>query len=80
MLRATIREVIGEGVRLVDSAATTAQATQALLQARRLLAPAAPTGRRVQLLATDGAERFARVGARFLGRHIAPAEVELVDL
>lgn len=80
MLRATIRAVIGEGVRLVDSAATTAEATQTLLQAQGLLAPAPPTGTRVQLLATDGAERFALVGTRFLGRPIAPAEVELVDL
>ncbi|HTT03979.1 MAG TPA: glutamate racemase [Steroidobacteraceae bacterium] len=80
MLRATIREVIGEHVCLVDSAATTAEATQGLLQAQGLLAPAAPTGARVQLLATDGVERFALVGTRFLGRPIAPAEVELVDL
>lgn len=80
MLRAAIRAVIADSVRLVDSAATTAQATQALLQAQGLLAPAAPAGARVQLLATDGSERFAAVGSRFLGRQIAPAEVELVDL
>jgi glutamate racemase len=32
------------------------------------------------LLATDGAERFARVGGTFLGCSIAPADVEIVDL
>ncbi len=51
-----------------------------LPQQQGLLAPAAAGGTSVQLLATDGAERFALVGTRFLGRHIAPAEVELVDL
>jgi hypothetical protein len=34
----------------------------------------------VRLLATDGRERFARVGSRFLKRSISPDEVELVDL
>ena len=33
----------------------------------------------VTLLATDGPERFARVGAVFLGRPLAPADVEIVD-
>ena len=82
MLRAAIREVVGEGVSLVDSALTTAEATQAALQAQGLMMPSAstPPSARVQLLATDGAERFAAVGTRFLGRQIAPAEVELVDL
>jgi len=35
---------------------------------------------RITWLATDGAERFAQVGSRFLGRPIEPHEVELVDL
>ena len=92
MLRGAIREVMGESVRLVDSAATTAEATQVLLQAQGLLRPAsadsvaarsaacASDAARLRLLATDGAERFAAVGSRFLGRGIAPSEVELVDL
>jgi hypothetical protein len=32
------------------------------------------------LLATDGAERFARVGARFLGEEIEAGDIEIVDL
>jgi len=32
------------------------------------------------LLATDGAARFARVGARFFGESIDAADVELIDL
>ena len=34
----------------------------------------------VEFFATDSPERFARVGAVFLGRAIDPASVELVDL
>jgi glutamate racemase len=34
----------------------------------------------VRFLATDGRERFALIGSRFLERHIAADEVELVDL
>ena len=36
-------------------------------------------GGTVRLLATDGAERFARIGATFLGRTIKTADVEIVD-
>jgi hypothetical protein len=32
------------------------------------------------LLATDSPERFARVGARFLGSSIAERQVEIIDL
>jgi glutamate racemase len=38
------------------------------------------TAGRVSLLATDGPERFARVGSVFLGEAFAPADVEIVDL
>jgi glutamate racemase len=34
----------------------------------------------VRFLATDSPERFARVGAAFLGAPIDPAQVELIDL
>jgi glutamate racemase len=34
----------------------------------------------VSLLATDGPERFARVGSRFLGESVSASDVELVDL
>ena len=37
-------------------------------------------GPAVTLLATDGPERFARVGARFLGLPLEPGMVSLVDL
>ena len=76
----TLARVLGPGIAIVDSAATTAGSLAEVLEARGLCrAPGAGHGR-VTLLATDGAERFARVGAVFLGRPLAPADVEIVDL
>jgi glutamate racemase len=83
VLRAVIREVIGEQVSIVDSAATTASAARALLGGRGLLRTDGAvhgTLRPLCFLATDGAARFAAIGGRFLGREIRAQEVELVDL
>jgi glutamate racemase len=78
-LKEVIAKVAGPGIRLVDSAATTAVAVDALLHQNGLAAngksPAAP-----RFLATDAPERFARVGEIFLGRKIPPEAVEQVDL
>ena len=79
MLRAVIREVVGEAVTIVDSADTTARAARALLGQYELLCLdeiAAP----LSFLATDGAARFANIGARFLGCDIDLRAVELIDL
>lgn len=80
----------GAATRIVDSAATTAAAVAAGRDAGLFL-PSGRTARdrpdgvgagalseRVMLCATDGAARFRRVGAFFLGHSID--EVELVDL
>jgi len=82
MLRDTIRAVIGNEIAIVDSAAITAATARTLLQKRGLINGVNhPAGARpLQLLATDGATRFAAIGSRFLGRPIEPQEVELVDL
>ena len=42
--------------------------------------PAGGADGRVRLLATDSAERFARVGGTFLGRSLQAGDVEVVDL
>jgi glutamate racemase len=79
MLHTVIREVVGPAVTIVDSADTTARAARALLgehQLLRLDENAAP----LSFLATDGAARFATVGARFLGCDIDLRSVELIDL
>lgn len=73
VLAPAIARVAGPGVAIVDSAATTAAAV------RDLAGPGRGSGA-VRLLATDGPERFARVGAAFLGRPIAAGDVEVVDL
>lgn len=79
MLIAPIRAVAGPNVEIVDSAATTALATRDALQERGLL-QAAGRAPDVQFLATDGAERFARVGSLFLGQPLYARDVTLVDL
>jgi glutamate racemase len=81
VLEPVIAAVVGPAVRIVDSAATTAAAARRELADRGLLkgaAGAGPPGWR--FLATDGAERFAAVGARFLGAPLAAGDVELIDL
>ncbi len=77
-LAGVIGKVAGPGVRIVDSAVTTADSL-ALLLARRGLAATAGAGT-ARFLVTDGEERFARVGPVFLGRAIEPLDVERVDI
>ena len=79
MLAGAIRHAIGPEVKIVDSAETTAESVAALLQSTGLAITEDGNGG-VRLLATDGRERFARVGSRFLERPISSDEVELVDL
>ncbi len=83
LLSGPIRAVVGPDTRIVDSAETTARAVRHALAAAGIEARREPhTGGspRVRLLATDGPDRFARVGGRFLGHSIEPAAVELIDL
>jgi len=93
LLKAMLGRVVGSGVTLVDSAATTAAAMEVLLagmesreQAPSYRGPCGSelardsSGPRFHFLATDGLERFARVGATFMGTPIATGELELVDL
>lgn len=78
MLAGALAAVVGPGVTLVDSAETTAAAVEAELVARGLQRGGAAGG--LLLLATDGPERFARVGSRFLGEGVDARAVERVDL
>lgn len=79
VLAAALRAVVGPSVTIVDSAETTAQAVQAELQDLGLLRAQGPAMPPI-LQATDGPERFARVGSRFLGEPFSPSDVEIVDL
>jgi glutamate racemase len=79
LLAGSIGRQVGQGRVIVDSAATTARATAAILAAEALLAERSRAGT-LQLMATDSPERFSRVGARFLGASIAARTVEAIDL
>ena len=79
LLEGAIRTAIGPGPTIVDSATTTAAHVARLLDEgglrRRTDTPPSHV-----LLATDGPERFAKVGAAFLGEPLRPADVEVVNL
>lgn len=78
VFKSALRNVLGEAVTIVDSAETTAAALQVMLHQEGIAA--ARQDGEVRFLATDGRERFARVGALFLGHAFRPEDVELVDL
>ena len=76
LLAAAIHAVLPAAVTLVDSAQVTAAAVVRHYTDPK---PAAATGS-VRFLATDGANRFARVGGRFLGTPLSASDVEIIDL
>jgi glutamate racemase len=77
-LAPTIREVVGPKINIVDSALTTATAVRDQLLAAGIARTAGSQS--LQFIATDGPERFARVGSRFLGRTIEARRIEVIDL
>ncbi len=79
LLKSAIRSVVPDDVLIIDSATTTAAVVADALQARGLLQEAHGDGR-LSLLATDGAQRFALVGGRFLGKSLTADDIELCDL
>jgi len=79
-LLGAIRAVVGEELQIVDSAATTAQALEALLAPLGLQGRLDAGSGGTRFLVTDGIDRFLRTGPAFLGSAIEPAQVERVDL
>jgi glutamate racemase len=79
LLAGAVRKAIGPGPALVDSATTTAERVDRELGRLDLRTTSDNPGR-LTLLATDGAERFAAVGSRFLNESITSNRVEIVDL
>ena len=79
LLEGAIRAALGPHATIVDSATTTAEAVAATLTARDLATSRTGSGT-ITLLATDGPDRFAAVGGRFLGEPISASSVEVVDL
>jgi glutamate racemase len=79
VLAPAIAQVLGEGICIIDSAATTALAVTEGLKATGRVRAIGRKGR-VRFLATDDPKRFARVGTIFYGEPIDPDTVELIDL
>jgi len=77
LLKHILKELVGPGVTLIDSAEETAKTVAAMLDAqglvRRQVAPGLP-----RYFVTDAAERFERVGGAFLGAPLV--NVATVDL
>ena len=80
ILGAAIRAVIPPHVRIVDSAATTAHTLKGQMAAEPDSRGAECSPGRIVWLATDDAERFARVGGRFFGQVLKAEAVEIIDL
>ncbi len=79
LLQGALQNVVGPAVRIVDSAATTAQRVAEELRKSGLLrGDVAPV--RYRFLTTDNTARFTRTGSLFLGRPLSGDEVSLVDL
>jgi len=78
LLRALIEQAVPPGMRVIDSAESTADAALRLINGRT----ASPTGdcanTMIRCFATDSVDKFQRLGSRFLGCPVG--DVELVDL
>ena len=79
LLRKTFELVFDDGIAIVDSASTTAAVARKTLS-DLALATESDDGGSLELLATDGATRFARVGGQFLGEQLSADDVSIVDL
>jgi glutamate racemase len=77
LLKPLLADVMGQGIRLIDSAEETAQAVAAELAKDGLGAPQGSTGR-CHFIVSDAPETFARVGAAFLGGPVK--DIEMVTL
>jgi len=73
LLEGTIKEIMGDGVCLVNSAKETAKEVQRILEEEKLAAPRGKKGS-YKFYVTDNAERFMTVGERFLGRALGSVE------
>jgi glutamate racemase len=79
LIRPLIEASVPSGMRVIDSAESTAEAALALINGRM-----APVGTKaeddalIRCFATDSVDKFQRLGSRFLGRPVG--DVELVDL
>jgi glutamate racemase len=74
LLKPLIGELMGQDVRLVDSAEATAAETARVLEQRGLRAPRDAAAVAHRFVATDASSQFLRLGQRFLGSAIERVE------
>jgi glutamate racemase len=79
LLSESIAAALGSGIKIIDSATTTAHAVRVELESRDLLSENRDQGN-LRLVATDGAERFARIGSAFLGAEFSADDIEITDI
>ncbi len=79
LLAKPIAVTLGAAAKIVDSASATAAAVARELERGGLRSAAGGRGA-LELLVTDGAARFGRLGPQFLGEAFAASDVEVVDL
>jgi len=77
LLKKPIADIMGRGVRLIDSAEETARATRQALLELQLTNSSMGPGKR-QFFVSDSPEKFKKIGQLFLGRKIG--KVGLVDI
>ena len=75
----SLRQVVGEGTKIVDSARATAEDVAKRLREDKLLNESATPGRH-KFMTTDNCARFCRVGGNFLGMELSPDQISLVNL
>lgn len=74
LLKPVLADVLGAGVRLIDSAAETAAETRRMLADRQI--EATPTREPIRrFVASDDSNQFLRLGQRFLGRALDAVEL-----
>jgi glutamate racemase len=81
LLRPLIEQAVApSGIRVIDSAESTADAAVQLVNGRYCNSPSLtePAKTEIHCFATDSVEKFERLGSRFLGR--AVGKVQLIDL
>ena len=78
LLRETISGIANSAV-VIDSAITTAKVVSKILSENSWLTTSKEIGE-VTLMATDGIDRFARIGGQFLGQKLTARNIQLIDL
>lgn len=78
LVEQTIARCAGAGIRVIDSAESTADAATKLLEAEPAAMGGSEPNPEIRCFATDSVEKFQRLGSKFLGLPVG--DVQLIDL